>query len=359
MRKRRCYIHAGPHKSGTSSIQWFLQENRTTLLEQGYFVPAGDTRHGAHHSIVRRLCGQELPAQQQSAAADFVRALTNEPCEAVILSSEALEGLLRNPGYARAFFKQLGELNLETTLILFPRNQPQWINSSYASAIKTFRQADSFEAFAWGLIQRHGVEFSRWVQLADVYKIDLVARPFSRDVIARGVIPQFLLALGIRSSEFRDVAIRRNEGAGPFTVAVARAILRSLSDTGSRLTYLQAMRCKARLAAYLNENGLADAGYCGLTTTLARQIEKSCRPNNDAFAQRTWNATWEEIFSGDVGQEFAPNDYDICEPDAKTRQRLARAIAELKPVVDEIMRDAALAVDAGWNDLRQRAGAAP
>jgi hypothetical protein len=32
MRKRICYIHVGPHKSGTTSIQWFLQENRAELV---------------------------------------------------------------------------------------------------------------------------------------------------------------------------------------------------------------------------------------------------------------------------------------------------------------------------------------
>ena len=39
MRKRVCYIHIGPHKTGTSSIQGFLKENRAELLRYGYFVP--------------------------------------------------------------------------------------------------------------------------------------------------------------------------------------------------------------------------------------------------------------------------------------------------------------------------------
>ena len=39
MAKRVCYIHIGPHKTGTTSIQWFLKENRAELLKHGYFVP--------------------------------------------------------------------------------------------------------------------------------------------------------------------------------------------------------------------------------------------------------------------------------------------------------------------------------
>ena len=45
----------------------------------------------------------------------------------------------------KAFFNRVRELNLEPKLILFPRNQPQWINSSYADTVKSFRRSDSFE----------------------------------------------------------------------------------------------------------------------------------------------------------------------------------------------------------------------
>src|SRR5436190_5696258 len=94
-------IHIGPHKTGTSSIQWFLKENRAELLKYGYFVPESETIHGAHHAIVRKLCGQELRDHQQSAAAKFARALNDTPSEVIVISSEALEGLLTNRDYAK------------------------------------------------------------------------------------------------------------------------------------------------------------------------------------------------------------------------------------------------------------------
>src|SRR4030095_4330852 len=125
MSKRICYIHIGPHKTGTSSIQWFLQENRAELLNDGYLVPETATRHGAHHPIARMLCGQELPDHQQSVAANFTRGLIETPCETIVISSEALGGLLRNLDYARVFFTRVRELDLEPKLVVFPRNQSQ------------------------------------------------------------------------------------------------------------------------------------------------------------------------------------------------------------------------------------------
>jgi hypothetical protein len=61
-----------------------------------------------------------------------------------------------------------------------------------------------------------------------------------------------------------------------------------MGGPGKQLTRLRAKRCKTKLAAYLEENRLGDAGYCGLATALARQIERELRPDNDAFAQRVW-----------------------------------------------------------------------
>jgi hypothetical protein len=354
MAKRLCYIHIGPHKTGTSSIQWFLQENRLELLKYGYFVPESVTKHGAHHALVRKLCGQELRDHQQSAATNFARALEGTPCEAVIVSSEALEGLLKHRDYAKTFFTRIGELNLEPKLVLFPRNQPQRINSNYSQVVKTFRQSEPFEVFVQGVTQGFGFRYSPLIELADAHDTELIARPFTRRTIAHGVVPEFLRALGIDPSQFRDPDIRRNEAAGPFTVSVARGVLR-LSG-GKQLKWLQAMRCKTKLTAYLGEKGLADAGYCGLTTALARQIEGKLRLDNDAFAQRLWGRPWAEIFTADISQEFTPNDFEMCRPDESIERRLGQAIREMTAVVKEILLDPALAVEAPWNDWHRRAG---
>ena len=322
----------------------------------GYFVPETATKHGAHHPIARMLCGQELPDHQRSVAAKFTRGLIETPCEAVVISSEALEGLLRNRDHAKIFFTRIRDLNLEPKLVVFPRNQSQRVNSSYSSGIKTFRLSGSFETFVQGVTQGFVFRYSPLIELTDAYDAELIARPFTGETIGRGVVPEFLLAIGINTSQFRNAKIRRNEAAGPFTVSVARRVLRSIDSTGKRLKWLQAIRCKAELANYLEENGLADAGYCGLTTALARQIERELRPDNDAFAQCVWGRPWAEIFATDIRQEFTPNDFEMCRPDEATSRRLERAIREMTPIVEEIMLDPTLAAEAPWNDPRQRAG---
>ena len=356
MARRVCYIHVGPHKTGTSAIQRFLKEHRPELLKQGYFVPESGNLHGGHHPLVRKLCGQELPDHQQLAAVKFAQALAETACEAVVISSETLDVLLRQRDNATAFFNRIGELNLEPKLVLFPRNQSQSINSRYAEVVKGFHSSESFEAFVQGITGRPSLGYSLLLELANAFHAKLIPRPFTGETVTRGVVPEFLRAIGVDPSQYSDTNVRSNQSAGPFTVSVARCISRLIASPGKQLTWRQAERCKKKLATYLQEKGMADTGYCGLTTVLALQIEKEWQHDNDAFARDVWGRPWAEIFAVDIGRDFTPNDFDISRPDESTERRLSQAVYELRPIMEEIMLDPTLAIRAAWNDLQQRAG---
>jgi hypothetical protein len=356
MTKRICYIHVGPHKTGTTSIQWFLQENRAELLKHGYFVPESETKRGAHHALAEGLAGLDVGEHREPLVARSIAAIAETPARAIIISSEALEGILESRKHAEIFFSRIGALNCEPKLLLFPRNQPQWINSSYAFSVKSFRRSDPFQSAALGFARSPRSRFSRWVKLADECALELIARPFTKGSAASSVIPEFFQGIGINSSQFRGAEVRRNQAVGPFTITVAREVLRSISDNAKPLKWLQAERCRKELAACLDEKGLADAGYCGLSTALARQIERELQSDNNAFAQFVWGRSWAEIFAADLAAEFTPNDFDICRPDWFTARRLRRAIGKMTDFVHQILLDPTLSVEAPWNDVAHRSG---
>ena len=353
MTKRVCYIHVGPHKTGTTSIQWFLQENAAELLKHGYFVPESETKRGAHHALAEGLAGLDVGEHREPLVARSIAAIAQTPAQAIIISSEALYGLFRNRQNTKAFFNRVEELNLEPKLILFPRNQPQWINSSYASMVKSFRRSDSFQPGVFGFAQSPDARFSRWIELAETHGAELIARPFSKETLRRGVIPEFLESIGIVSSQFRDREIRRNEAVGPFTVGVAREVLRSI---GKQLTWLQAKKCKMELAEYLRQKGFTDNGYCGLSTALARDVEEELRSDNDVFAQQVWGKPWADVFAADVTEDFTHNDFELRQPDWFTARRLRRVISKMKDFAHQTLLDPALAIEAPWNDVAYRSG---
>lgn len=353
MTKRSCYIHVGPHKTGTTSIQWFLQENSAELLAHGYFVPESETKRGAHHALAEALAGLDVGEHREPLVARSIQAIAETSAPAIIISSEALEGLFGDRQTVGIFFKRIDELNLQPKIVLFPRNQPQWINSSYASTVKSFRRSDSFESGAYGFAESPQARFSRWIELAETYRAELIARPFNKETRIRGVIPEFLQSIGITASHFRDRAVRRNEAVGPFTVSVAREVLRSI---GKEMTWLQAKKCKRRLADYCRQNNCADTGYCGLSTPLVRHIEEELRADNDLFAQAVWGKSWADIFAADVAEQFTPNDFELRRPDWFTTRRLVRAIDAMKHFANQLLLDPALAVEAPWNDVGYRSG---
>jgi len=354
--KRICYIHIGPHKTGTSAIQWFLKENRAELLKHGYFVPESGTARGAHHPLARDLCGEPLPERKKFAAAKFAHHVEKTPSDSVIISSEALATLFRQPEYAQRFFGRIAELNLQPKLLVFPRNQPQWINSRYGDGVRSCTLSESFESFVQRHTERLSALYGPLFVLADTYSAELIALPFTTKTMADNVVPTFLRAVGIDPGQFPNITVRRNEGAGPFTVAALRGVARAFVGAGIALKWRQATRCKSKLSDYLEKRGLADSGYCGLTNVLARQLEEQCRADNNAFAQRAWGASWQDVFADDLGCEFQPNDFDVSPPDEQKQQLLDKTVTELMAVVEAILRDPGLAVDEPWNDLQQRRG---
>ena len=323
------------------------------MLNDGYFVPESETKRGSHHALAEALAGLDVGEHREPLVARSIVAISETHARTIIISSEALEGFFRNRQSTKAFFNRIHQLNLQPKLILFPRNQPQWINSSYSHSVKAFRRSDSFEPGAFGFAQSPDARFSRWIGLAETHGAELIARPFNKETFRRGVIPEFLHTVGITSLEYRDRAVRRNEAVGPFTVSVAREVLRSV---GKEMTWLQAKQCKMELVEYLRQNNRTDTGYCGLSTELARHIEEELRSDNDQFARGVWGKSWADVFAADVTEQFTPNDFEVQRPRWFTTRRLRRAILKMTDFAHQTLRDPALSVEAPWNDVAYRSG---
>jgi hypothetical protein len=344
MGKRICYVHVGPPKTGTSAIQLFLKENRDALTKVGYFVPrSGTAPGGSHGPLANWLCGTPHPRhyvpkelEQEIAAA--------APDAAVIISSESLNAQLGFRDVANAFFRSLAALDLKPRLLLFPRHQPQWFNAIYSQLVKSFRFAEPLPT----LIVRKWVDdnYLRWIALADAHGVDLIARPYTR-AARRAIVPEFLSAIGAGATCLTSSSERHNQTVGPFTIAVATRVNHEL---GRGLTALQAGRCKRILERYLARKALADDGYVGLTTDLARQMEADSRDNNDAFSQRLWDRPWNEVYCDDVCSDFAPNDYALAGVPPHKRVPLEQAVTRIARHAAEALKDPALAVDEPWND---------
>lgn len=92
-RSPRVLLHAGTHKTGTTSIQAVLSEHRKALRKQGLFYPDAKRflggGHHAHHRLAHALVGIDPDAA--AAAQRFLEHVrsTARPNETILFSSEA------------------------------------------------------------------------------------------------------------------------------------------------------------------------------------------------------------------------------------------------------------------------------
>ena len=126
---RRLYLHVGLHKTGTSSLQRLLLENRAALAAAGVgLAPFQDPRNGSHHPILAAL-------ERDGAEAVFAR-VAAAPGERLLLSAEELSQEMNNrPDHLAALAAAAGR-RFETHVVVFLRRQDFLKESVYAEAVK-------------------------------------------------------------------------------------------------------------------------------------------------------------------------------------------------------------------------------
>ncbi len=151
--KRRILLHIGRHKTGTTSIQLFLDRNRTKLLESGISYPmAGRYRSPArspqdrvaHHKLAHACCKEGQGAKDY--LSEFREQLLSETkdCSTVVLSSEAFQNV-SNVEVVQELFK-----NFNVEVICYLREYLSYVSSAYAQEIKASPIVADFNCFEKG-----------------------------------------------------------------------------------------------------------------------------------------------------------------------------------------------------------------
>ncbi|MDZ7776441.1 MAG: hypothetical protein U5L09_12970 [Bacteroidales bacterium] len=149
----QCYLHIGPEKTGSTTIQSFFAHNRENLKRNGYFYPKsiGWTSHRdlsfAAYNRTRRddytqLNGMKtddeiIKKQKQifskfnkeinSLPSDLILICSNEHIQSRLTTIEELENL-------KYLFKGLGVSDIK--IVLYLRNPPEIANSLFSTALK-------------------------------------------------------------------------------------------------------------------------------------------------------------------------------------------------------------------------------
>jgi hypothetical protein len=139
-------FHIGPHKTGSTAIQRFLQLHKNLLRESGVFVPTPLTQHLGTHEIPWAALGWDLRllgAENSDVVSEdyFDKVLLdaeNSKCESIVFSSEDFSllgldqwGILLSEVYSRAILKGL----VQFQFVSVRREIGEYVASQYKTLV--------------------------------------------------------------------------------------------------------------------------------------------------------------------------------------------------------------------------------
>ena len=335
---RRCFLHAGGHKTGTSALQHFLLANRGNLRDRGYLVPSAGMRHGSHQQFIRRVAGLPFAPHAEHCLEQMELELKDSGCDNVILSAEIVETVISQDHNFANIIGFLNKIDFEVTIVYYFRNKPQQLTSQYVQRTKTYLLDRNFDRFIASQIRAVEPFFVKVFDTLSSAGVETIFRPYNQQARRSGIARDFLDAIGLAAFGVQDSVVV-NQSIGPVGMEAAR---RSMQEIDGGLTVLipaQRTRCKAALFTVLKEAELVEQPYCGLTTQMARKVENAYKPDCDEFARRAWGCSWADMFSDDVGQQFEPNDLTMVRPTEAQQVALERVLPPLIHRIRTINRD--------------------
>ena len=211
---RHAILHIGPMKTGSTSIQFWLGQERKRLLERGYLVPQA---FGALN--MSRLAGmavrQRLGKRPSPDAAEVLEKLSAEMAAApagvrtAIISAEMLGQRLRSGDRVRALKAMLDPIFDSYSVVVYLRRQDEQVVSLYSTLV---RRGDEAEPLSRPI--DYDAMLRAWARVFG--RETIRARLFERDAMPQGnIIYDFIEAAGIGPLETELPPVERNPSLRP------------------------------------------------------------------------------------------------------------------------------------------------
>jgi hypothetical protein len=193
---RRCFLHIGTHKTGTSSIQRSLTQVPSLLSKAGFYFPYSGkwTADSGHHGLAVAAYSGEYEALVDS----MIVEVAHLPHHIILSSEEFTHMLWRNTQGFQRLVDRLRTVTDRVTVILYLRRQPDFIESNYLERLKS-RFRLGFSTYAFARIHQDLAEFPldyrRLIDVLDrVDNIDVDVRSYD-GIRTSGALSDFLSAI--------------------------------------------------------------------------------------------------------------------------------------------------------------------
>lgn len=336
---RTCFLHVGTPKTGTTTIQGFLEVNREALAARGLDLPLfpEETLVGGARVLANTLRRETDPAAPVTPSWRWLDRHIATTSGDFCISRESLSSeFLHAPRVAwlGAFFARRG---VRVRAVAYVRDTPERINSAYTQHTKKLKLPQTFDRWIAPIEPANNPKFSPWRVFRHVLGADDIALDIrSFDAVKGRLLPDFLEAIG--QADFDpggfDDAPFRNATPGPKAIAAALIVGQGLEERAldPELEPIYGEAFEAAVAA----RSWNERPFFGPTPEVAARLSALYDPENDRFAQAAWGRPW----SACVPRTAKPQNVfdarrasaqDIADIKDLAREALARGDASRRP----------------------------
>jgi len=185
LKMRRCILHIGTHKTGTTSIQKTLAGHGAALARHGFFYPETGIPQGENfgqHYVAWDLIGDEEFRPIFGAADRLLREIDASDRD-IVISSEDLETAIWHRQRFGDFVGELRRRGIEVTIVVYLRNQLDYVRSLYLQLI-TRKYEGGFAGFADGILAARALRW-QWRVISFCYRDLLAQLPADTRIVVR------------------------------------------------------------------------------------------------------------------------------------------------------------------------------
>lgn len=310
-------LHAGQHKTGSTSLQTFIGRSRAQMAAQGvHIVRTGQSLAGDHHRLVLARPGAlRTKARLALLRAEFAQAAASR----LLISSETATELI-HAGGGHGLIDLLRAAGAgKVTLLLYLRSPVELANSAYSEVISGLEFGNpDFAEFLASWNETAYLHYDHFLELAERGDVVLKVRsygPRAQQSIVRDFLDTLDLDLPV------DDEPRVNGSLGPAALEAIRLLSKELAPLPREVRWRVSERLRG-IGRALPEQPFwgMDCGHRRLIADFEERTER--------FAQAVWGTGWKEQI-GDEGR--GRNVYDPACPDqgqlVETALQVMRAAA--------------------------------
>lgn len=328
---KRLYLHIGLSKTGTTSIQSFLQEHKEAIASQGVWFCSGRAsgnhkplsaaafNHGSNDAAVRHLCTDRsepgIRAFRSDVFEQFRREARSNPAETAIVSSEGLSRLYEPEEVARAVNLMAG-VTEELKVVVFLRRQDLLATSRHHTLLVNGSKLQRVFPRP-GTRQARYFDFNRtlgnWIECAGAENIIAIRYPERPSTEGFDAVDAFSQAVGLDQT-----GLQRRTQRNVSLDAVNRLILLAYNVSGT---------------------GTA-AGRSALIEKIGRLGDRGCKQSVSALQARLFMEDYNEgnqrLFAAlGLASDYFSDDFSMY-PDANMEQaHLRQGLGRLATLLSE------------------------